>query len=105
MAAIATLAIIGVLVADATSSPAVPGKPDQLLTSGSCVNIDVRNDVYEVSCAAPHDGVVRQLIAIDRSCPPDAGTHRDRQGMGTACVDLVPKDPNVTVATSDFIHG
>jgi len=91
VAVLATIAIAFVIIADATSSPQVPRKPDQLLTSGSCVNIDERRDVYEVSCAQPHDAVVRQLISLDRSCPPDALAHRDRQGMGLACVDLVAK--------------
>ncbi len=91
VAVLTAIAIGFVIMADATSSPRVPRKPDQLLTSGSCVNIDERQVAYEVSCAEPHDAVVRQLISLDRTCPTDALAHRDRQGMGIACIDLVAK--------------
>lgn len=93
------LAVLGVcgavfvVVVDATSSPATPSKPDQLLQSGSCVVIDSRSEAVEVSCGDAHDGVVRQLIAFDRTCPIDTEPHRDRQGMGLACVDIVPSAP------------
>ena len=86
------VAVIGiglVLIMDATSSPPAPGRPDQLLQSGSCVRVDDRSEVYEVSCAEPHDGVVRQLVAMDRPCPVGTEPHRDRQGMGRACIDRV----------------
>ena len=93
------LAVLGVcgavfvVVVDAMSSPATPSKPDQLLQSGSCVVIDDRSEAVEVSCADAHDGVVRQLIAFDRTCPFDTQAHRDRQGMGLACVDMAPFVP------------
>lgn len=86
---VAVLAVVFILVADATSSPPNPTSPDQLLQSGSCVVVDERLAVYEVPCTSPHDGVVRQLIAFDRTCPVDSEAHRDRQGMGLACIDRV----------------
>ena len=70
----------------AMTSPGAPRPIDQLLSSGSCVNIDSSLSAVEISCTQPHDAVVEQLIAIDRSCPLEMGQFKDRQGMGVACV-------------------
>lgn len=75
-----------VLIAHALTSPSAPRPIDQLLSSGSCVNIDSSLSAVEISCSQPHDAVVEQLIAIDRSCPLEMGQFKDRQGMGTVCV-------------------
>ncbi len=75
-----------VLIAHAMTSPGVPRPIDQLLSAGSCVNIDSSLSAVEISCTQPHDAVVEQLIAIDRSCPLEMGQFKDRQGMGVACV-------------------
>ena len=75
-----------VLVAHAMTSPSVPRPVDQLLSSGSCVNIDTSLSAVEVACTQPHDAVVEQLIAIDRTCPLEMGQFNDRQGMGVVCV-------------------
>jgi uncharacterized membrane protein len=75
-----------VLVAHAMTTSSVPRPVDQLLSSGSCVNIDSSLSAVEVSCTEPHDAVVEQLIAFDRSCPLEMGQFKDRQGMGIACV-------------------
>ena len=75
-----------VLIAHALTSPSVPRPIDQLLSAGSCVNIDSSLSAVEISCTQPHDAVVQQLIAIDRSCPLEMGQFHDRQGMGVVCV-------------------
>ena len=75
-----------VLIAHAFTSPGVPRPIDQLLSAGSCVNIDSSLSAVEISCTQPHDAVVEQLIAIDRSCPLEMGQFNDRQGMGVVCV-------------------
>jgi len=75
-----------VLIAHALTSPSVPRPIDQLLSGGSCVNIDSSLSAVEISCTQPHDAVVQQLIAIDRSCPLEMGQFHDRQGMGIVCV-------------------
>jgi molecular chaperone DnaJ len=62
-------------------------RPDSLIQGGSCVIIDPTEAVYEVSCDAPNDGVVRQLIGFDKTCPSDTFGYRDRQGMGIACLE------------------
>lgn len=78
-----------VLTAHARTEAPARDTPDQLLQSGSCVDIDAMSLAVEVSCDGPHDAVVRQLIAFDRACPQDSEPHRDRQGMGLACLDKV----------------
>lgn len=75
-----------VLVAHAMTTSSAPRPVDQLLSSGSCVNIDSSLSAVEVSCTEPHDAVVEQLIAFDRTCPLEMGQFKDRQGMGVACV-------------------
>ena len=86
MLAVAAAGAVIVLVLHAFSSPSVPGAPDQLLSSGSCVVIGTDLMASEVSCDAPHDAIVSQLIATDRICPTGTEPYRDRQGMGIACV-------------------
>lgn len=93
MLGIVVIGSAAVLTAHANTDSPAPGTPDQLLQSGSCVDIDQTSVAVEVSCDGPHDGVVRQLIAFDRACPQDAASHRDRQGMGIACIDLVEVRP------------
>ena len=86
---LAAVGSVAVLTAHARTTPPVRDVPDQLLTPGSCVEVTEMEMVVEVRCDGPHDGVVRQFVAIDRTCPQDTDTFRDRQGMGRACVDLV----------------
>lgn len=78
-----------VLVLSLFSSPQPPGAPDNVLQGGSCVNIDAGGDAFEVNCDQPHMAVVERLVPFDADCPMDTELHRDRQGMGNACVRLV----------------
>lgn len=75
-----------VLIVHALTPPGVPRPIDQLLSTGSCVDIDTSLSAVEVSCSQPHDAVVEQLIAIDQTCPLEMGQFHDRQGMGVVCV-------------------
>ena len=77
---------VAVLLLHALSNPVTPGKPDQLLTSGSCVDITTALSAIEVSCDGPHQAVVQQLIAFDRTCATGTEPFRDQQGMGLACI-------------------
>lgn len=86
MLVLAGIGIAAVLVLNAFSTPPAPGKPDQLLQPGSCVNIDNARFAFEVTCTEPHDAEVVQFVAIDRPCPMDTLSYLDRQGMGKACV-------------------
>ncbi len=82
----AVIAIVVVVIADTVTSPATPGKPDQVLSVGSCVNINAQMQAVEVSCSDPHDAVVGQFLATDQNCPVNMEPYQDRQGMGLACV-------------------
>ena len=87
---VVVIAIVGtaaVLILAAFSKPSEPQGPDNLLQSGSCVDIASDGSAFEVSCDGPHQRVVRQLVAFDETCPLDTEAHRDRQGMGMACTD------------------
>jgi hypothetical protein len=89
LVATVVLSII-VLIARGMTDPPPPGIPDQLLESGSCVVVGTDRLAVEVSCGGPHDYVVVQFIPLDRKCPADTETFRDRQGMGIACVQAAP---------------
>lgn len=83
------ITVIGIAIMlgiNAASHPSQPARPDGLLQSGSCVVVDRNLSAVEVACNAPHDGVVRQLIGFDMTCPRDTEAIRDHQGMGIACV-------------------
>jgi len=82
----AVVAIVVVVIADTVTSPATPGKPDQVLSVGSCVTINAQRQAVEVSCADPHEAVVGQFLATDQNCPINMEPYQDRQGMGLACV-------------------
>ncbi len=87
MLVMALVAVILILFLHSSATPEDLQKPDSLIQSGSCVMIDATEAVYEVSCDSPNDGVVRQLIGFDRTCPSDTFGYRDRQGMGIACLE------------------
>lgn len=88
---LAAVGIVVVVIASILSGPATEAPPDQLLGPGSCVTLDAVGTATEVSCTGPHDAVVTLLVASDGRCPEGTQAHRDRQGLGLACV--VPPDP------------
>ncbi|MFZ9292191.1 MAG: J domain-containing protein [Ilumatobacteraceae bacterium] len=88
--AVTTIAAVGavaVLALHALGVTTPPPGPDSLITAGSCVDIDELGAAYEVDCAGPHEAVVRVLVGFDMTCPSDTLAVRDRQGMGTACIE------------------
>ena len=62
--------------------------PDGILRNGDCVEIQMNGDAREISCTGEVDLVVRAFIPFDGTCPGLTEPHRDRQGMGVACVEL-----------------
>jgi molecular chaperone DnaJ len=88
MLLMAVLGIGFVLVNAALTNPTTPGAPDNLLQVGSCVIFSDTNEAVETSCDSTHVGAVVALVAFDATCPPGTEEHRDRQGMGLACVQL-----------------
>lgn len=79
---------VGVVLAGAAMyEPAPPAAPDNVLQRGSCVAIEDNGDAREVTCrGVAGELVVEELVALDAICPPGLDAHRDRQGMGIACV-------------------
>lgn len=82
------IAIIGIIVLAQFVEPGEPAPPDGILRTGDCVEILANGDADEIACAGPGDVVVRQFIAFDRVCSNGLEPHRDRQGMGVACVEF-----------------
>lgn len=86
---VAILAVIGsigvVVAAQVIRAPDEPG-PDNILRPGSCVTIEANRDAREVTCDGTSDLVVRTLVGFEEACPYGTAAHRDRQGMGWACV-------------------
>jgi molecular chaperone DnaJ len=96
-------AVVGsaiVLLARGFTDTPQPGIPDQLLEPGSCVVVGSELLATEVSCGAPHDYVVVQFIPLDRVCPLDTETFRDRQGMGIACVNMAASRASVVSSST-----
>ena len=87
VAGMATFGAAVVLVAAALNEPREEPRPDNVLEPGSCVTIEANGDAREITCAETADElVVERLVPLDESCPPGLAAHRDRQGMGFACV-------------------
>jgi molecular chaperone DnaJ len=69
------------------SEPSSPPPLDNVLEPGSCVAIEANDDAREVTCTESADDlVVERLVGLDEVCPPGLSAHRDRQGMGFACI-------------------
>ena len=64
-----------------------PRTIDGLISAGSCVDFDSVGAAYEVPCDGPHQGVARELVPFDSACDSDTTQARDRQGMGTVCIE------------------
>jgi hypothetical protein len=90
----AALAIVGVVVLAQFTEPGEPRGPDGIIKVGSCVTIEPNGDAREVSCTSDPtvDLVVEAFVPFDDACPGATVAHRDRQGMGVACVG-VTADP------------
>ncbi len=78
------LVVLGVLTAGDPRPPTV----DNVLNPGDCVIIEANGDAAERLCAGPHDATVAVLLTLNELCPVGTEPHRDRQGMGTACLLL-----------------
>jgi len=87
---VAALAIIGIVVMAQFTEPGEPRGPDGIIQIGSCVTIEPNGDAREVACTADPavDLVVEAFVPFSASCPGATVAHRDRQGMGIACVGV-----------------
>lgn len=95
MLVVAVIGIIGVVVLAQFTDPGDPPGPDGILRVGDCVAFEANGDAREVVCTG--DGAVdlrvEAFVPFDAPCPGSTEPHRDRQGMGVACVAL-PQPPS-----------
>ncbi|MGD9702393.1 MAG: J domain-containing protein [Acidimicrobiia bacterium] len=68
--------------------PADPPAVDPIMRQGDCIVVEPNTDARKVACDQPNDGVVTSFIPFDATCPFGTEPHRDRQGMGIACVTI-----------------
>ena len=82
------IAVVGIVVLAQFTDPAALKGPDGIIEIGSCVQIEANGDAREVACTADAsvDLVVEAFVPFDTRCPSRTVAHRDRQGMGIACV-------------------
>jgi DnaJ-like protein len=86
MGGMVAVGIALVLIGAALRRPASERPPDGVVGPGSCVEIESNNDAREVNCQGDGDLVVEVVVAFEGICPNGTEPHRDRQGLGTACV-------------------
>ena len=86
MIVIGVLGAVAVIASSATRTTPPPLPVDNVLRTGDCVTFEANGDAAEADCAGPHDGVVDALVPSPEACRVGTEAHRDRQGMGTACV-------------------
>lgn len=90
---VAGMAAVGIAIVIAgvvLYHPSPEAPPDNLLRAGSCVVLERNGDAREVNCSTDHDATVVVLVPFGTPCPDRAEPHRDRQGLGTACVTVGP---------------
>jgi hypothetical protein len=75
-----------VLVSAAMADPPEEEVPDGIIRNDSCVVIEPNGDAREVACTGEDDIVVELLIPLDARCPAGMEPHRDRLGLGIACI-------------------
>ena len=88
MAVAAVIGSVAVLISSVFSRDPKVEQPDGILGPGSCVAFEPNGDAREVTCGGNDDDVVvQQLVLLDGTCPVGTVGHRDRQGLGIACVE------------------
>jgi molecular chaperone DnaJ len=90
----ASLAVIAIIVLAQFTEPGEPRGPDGIIQIGSCVTIEPNGDAREVLCTDDPavDLKVEAFVPFSDSCPGGTVAHRDRQGMGVACVGVAVDD-------------
>lgn len=89
MAVAAALGSAVIIVSAAFTDRPADEPPDGILRVGSCVEIEPNLDAREVDCSISPGLVIRQMLPTGAVCPQPYATHRDRLGLGTACVEAV----------------
>ena len=84
-----SIAIVAIVVLAQFVQPTGPQPPDGILRNGDCVQILDNGDAREIACTGIGDMIVRAFNpTFDASCPGRTVPHRDRLGMGVACIEL-----------------
>lgn len=88
MAVLAVLGTAAVLVSASRDGSDGSEPPDGIIRPGSCVVLEPNSDAREVACGtgSGDDLVVDVLVPLDATCPAGTMGHRDRLGLGIACV-------------------
>ncbi len=86
MAVLAAIGTGAVLVSATRDSSSGDEPPDGIIRPGSCVEIETNGDAREVACEAGAGLVVEVLVPLDATCPSGTVGHRDRLGLGIACI-------------------
>ena len=80
--------IAGVVALSLFANPGEDPPPDGILRLGDCVEFEPDDDAREIRCTGEDDLVVRAFVTFDATCPGLTEPHRDRLGMGVACIDV-----------------
>ena len=84
-----SVAMFAIVVLAQFAQPTGPQPPDGILRNGDCVQILDNGDAREIACTGIEDMIVRAFNpTFDASCPGRTVPHRDRLGMGVACIEL-----------------
>lgn len=85
---VGVLATVAIVALAQFVEPSEPRGPDGLIEIGSCVSIEPNGDAREIACVGDPevDLVVEAFVPFSATCPTGTIAHRDRQGMGIACV-------------------
>jgi len=88
MAVLAAIGTGAVLISATRDSSSGDEPPDGIIRPGSCVEIETNGDAREVACDAASSAslVVEVLVPLDATCPSGTVGHRDRLGLGIACI-------------------
>ncbi len=82
-------AVVGsglVLISAALADSPADEVPDGIIRTDSCVTIEPNGDAREVACTGEDDIVVELLLPTEAECPVGLEPHRDRLGLGIACI-------------------
>lgn len=86
MAVMAVVGSVLVLVSAAVADPPSEEVPDGIIRTESCVAIEPNGDAREIACTGTDDLVVELFLPTDAECPVGLEPHRDRLGLGIACI-------------------
>lgn len=86
MLVVAAIGSALVLVSSMLADPPGEETPDGIIRIDSCVAIEPNGDAREIACTGADDIVVELFIPTDARCPVGMQPHRDRLGLGVACI-------------------